>query len=207
MSPYSLIVALFSNISGLSSVDALAIFGLINFLLFTFGLKLFCSVISQTSSGKIAFYTLLFTLFLWGENPWPYSGFFHVKVIGFVLPYPSTFSMALSLIGLYLFSTLSFTVLLKPAFIYKIIAVWFITLVVLLSHALTFIFLASGLFFICFQNNKTYLRKLGILFFLVLTVISVALCWPYYPVRELLLGSSGVYHLSNAVMYLITDCP
>ena len=201
MSPYSLFVATLSKISGLSSVDALAIFGLFNFLLFAYGLKLFCSIFNQSAGEKIAFYALLFSLFLWGENPWPYSGFFHIEVIGFVMPYPSTFSIALSLIGLRLFNTISFAVLLQPGTIYKLITVWFIALVVLLSHALTFIFLVSGLFFIGFLNNKNYLRQLGTLLLLLATVVLAAFCWPYYPVRELLLGSSSVYHLSNAVMY------
>ena len=65
MSPYSLFVAILSKISGLSSVDALSVFGLFNFLLFAYGLKLFCSIFTQASSEKIAFYTLLFSLFFY----------------------------------------------------------------------------------------------------------------------------------------------
>lgn len=196
MTPYALLVAAFAKLFSISPIDALAIAGLLNFLLLAYGLKRFCFVISSACPEKTAFYFLLFTLLLWGNNPWPYSGFFHLDVIGFVLPYPSTFAIAISLIGLSFFSR-SFK---ANNFLHQFglcLIIW----VVLLSHPLTFIFLMSGLFFLCFYPQGLWLSRILILFSLLLVALMAAFFWPYYSIRHLLTGSSSVFHTSNFVMY------
>jgi hypothetical protein len=197
MSPYALLVATFARLLSLSAIDALSIFSLVNFLLLAYGAKRFCSVISPKYAESTAFYFILLTLMLWGNNPWPYSGFFHIEIIETVLPYPSTFSIALSLIGLSLF--------LKPINTYKVLSNSILCLIiwtVLLSHPLTFIFLSSGLFFLSFSSDSFPFKKLFTLGCLILIACVTALFWPYFSLYDLLVGGSKVYHTSNLVMYL-----
>ena len=52
---------------------------------------------------------LLFLLFLWGSDPWTFSGFFHLRSLSLVLPYPSTFATALALAALAAFPRLART--------------------------------------------------------------------------------------------------
>src|SRR5439155_18840194 len=47
-----------------------------------------------------AFWALLFILFLWGHNPWFFSGFLHWNVLGLVMTYPSTFSKGVVFLAL-----------------------------------------------------------------------------------------------------------
>ena len=197
MSPYALLVATFARVLSLSAINALSIFSLANFLLLAYGAKRFCSVISPNYAESTAFYFILLTLMLWGNNPWPYSGFFHIEIIETVLPYPSTFSIALSLIGLSLF--------LKPINTDKLLSNSILCLIiwtVLLSHPLTFIFLSSGLFFLSFSYNSFPFKKLFTLGCLILIACVTALFWPYFSLYDLIVGGSKVYHTSNLVMYL-----
>ncbi len=197
MSPYAFLVAALARTLSLNAIDALSIFSLFNFLLFAFGLKRFCSVVSPVRGEVTAFYTLLFTLFLWGNSPWPYSGFLHFEIIETVLPYPSSFSIALSLIGLSLFLK-PFTRFITINNLLLFIIVWF----VLLSHPLTFIFLLSGLFFLSFSSDLFPFKKLLSISLVIFLAGITALFWPYFSLYDLLVGGSKVYHTSNLVMYL-----
>lgn len=196
-SPYSYCAAIVARLLSISAVDILTLLGLTNFLLLAFGLKRFCSVISPIPSQITAFYSLIFTLLLWGSNPWPYSGFFHFEIIESVLPYPSTFCAALSLIGLSIFLQP-----LKINWIFNFLILIIIICFVLLSHPLTFIFLASGLFFLSFYNLDSLFSKPFFAFVLIILSCIFCLFWPYFSLQKLLFGGSDIYHLSNAVMYL-----
>ncbi len=197
MSPYAFLVAALARALSLSSIDALSIFSLFNFLLFAFGLKRFCSVVSPAKGEVTAFYSLLLTLFLWGNNPWPYSGFFHFEIIETTLPYPSSFSIALSLIGLSLILK-PFTSFIIINYLLLFIIVWF----VLLSHPLTFIFLTSGLFFLSFSFDLYTFKKLLVISLVIFFAVITTFFWPYFSLYDLLIGGSKVYHTSNLVMYL-----
>lgn len=197
MSPYSLLVATFARLLSINSIEALSIFSLINFLLLAYGLRRFCSVIAPEHAEISAFYSLILTLLLWGNDPWPYSGFLHIQIIETVLPYPSTFSIALSLIGISLFIKS-----INAAKTLTNFVLYFILCFVLLSHPLTFIFLLSGLFFLCFYNSKSLFKNLIKLSTLVVATFFTAAIWPYFSIFELLLSGSKVYHTSNLVMYL-----
>lgn len=196
MSPYSLLVACVAKTSGITPVEALSVFSLINFLLFAYGLKRFSKVICNYRPDITAFYLMLMTLYLWGDNPWVYSSFFHIDIIGFVLPYPSMFSIGLSLIGFSIFKELleSFSYL-------KATILWLIIFSVLLSHPLTFIFLVSGLFFLCLSESKSLSKNIFRLCIFIISVLVAVYWWPYYSIYNLLLGSANIYHLSNSIMY------
>ncbi|QDU41942.1 hypothetical protein Mal52_03970 [Symmachiella dynata] len=95
-SPYSMIVALASRGLGLSPIRTLAIAGICNLALVLFGLR--CFIHTLPLSKGTSFWTLLFTLILWGAFPWDWSGFLHLRILDNVLPYPSTFATGLAFV-------------------------------------------------------------------------------------------------------------
>jgi hypothetical protein len=195
ISPYHWIAALLAKYSSLDVINTLSILGILNFCLFIFGLKVFIQGFELKVPHFTCFYALLFILFLWGNEPWGFSGFFHFELIADILPYPSTFTTALSLIGL----GIGFQ-LLRSDSIAQYILLILISTLVLLSHPLTFIFLASGLLCQALTSKEKFalITKRVIVFVLA---ISIAMLWPYYSIFELLTGAGDVYHASNRGMY------
>ena len=59
----------------------------------------------------------------------------------------------------------------------------------------------SGLFFLCFYAQGHWLLRLSIVLLSLLLALIASLFWPYYPILDLLTGSSAVFHTSNLVMY------
>jgi hypothetical protein len=174
---------------------------MLNFLLLAYGLRSFVGLFSKIHPHITAFYALLFVLFLWGENPWSYSGFFHFWILGDVLPYPSTFCVALSLIAL------SLNVKnLDQANLSRKFLIFIIALVVLLSHPLTFVFLNIGLglqlvFLLTDRSLKALSRLICQLVVGCMAVFGLALLWPYFSILELLTRAGSVYHTANLEMY------
>jgi hypothetical protein len=195
ISPYHWIAALLSKYSSLGVINTLSILGILNFCLFIFGLKVFIQGFEVKSPRFTCFYALLFILFLWGNEPWGFSGFFHFELIADILPYPSTFTTALSLIGL----GIGFQLLRSRSFAQYILLI-LISTVVLLSHPLTFIFLASGLLCQTLTSREifsTFTKRVAVF----VLAIGIAMLWPYYSIFELLTGAGDVYHASNRGMY------
>lgn len=194
-SPYHLLVAIFSEISGIGPIHSLAIFGILNFCIFILGLNFFIQGFAFQNARGTCFYSLLFILFLWGSQPWGFSGFFHFELISDILPYPSTFTTALSLIGL----GLGFQLLRSEAITHYLFLILISTLV-LLSHPLTFIFLASGLLCQALTSKQLFstISKRVTVFVLA---VCIAMLWPYYSIFALLTGAGDVYHASNRSMY------
>ena len=198
LSPYSLFISAISTITGLTPIDALALSGIVNFLALCLGLTFWIASITKSSVALSTFYALLTILFLWGVNPWGYSGFFHYRVIADVLPYPSTLSLALTLIAL---SANTLAVQQNSLFLKLVVFVLF--WIVLLTHPLTSIFFASGLIAQLWRfPKKQVLHQIFINSALGLLVICVAMLWPYYSIIELISGAGDVYHPENKSMYL-----
>ena len=198
MSPYHWVLAAFANATGVGAIDALALFGLLNFCLLAIGLKFYVRGFAGRHTEFTSFYALLFILFLWGANPWGHSGFFHFAQLADVLPYSSTFATALSFIALGLgFSNT------HRSTAWRALALTAMTTVVLLSHPLTFVFLASGLLCQCVQPGRPkFLIKAGGVLLVLCAAILVAMLWPYYSIVQLLTGAGDIYHSSNLVMYV-----
>lgn len=193
--PYHLLIAIFSEISGLGPIHSLAFFGTLNFCVFILGLKFFIKSFAFQDSQVTCFYSLLFILLLWGSKPWGFSGFFHFELIADILPYPSTFTTALSLIGL----GIGFQ-LFQSESIAQYLLLILISTLVLLSHPLTFIFLASGLLCQALTSKEIFssiTKRVTVFVF----AICIAMLWPYYSIVELLTGAGDVYHASNRGMY------
>lgn len=197
-SPYSLAVALFAWITGTGVLTALSIAGILNLLLFLISLKLFVSLLFPEFSEGVSFYTLIFTLLLWGreKTPWDYSGFYHLRTLGYVLPYPSTFTISL------VFLVLSLYVLfLKERNRILYLPIFGFSVIVLLSHPYSFIVLSIGLLAISMGTTHRFLNDMAALLALLLLTLIVASFWPYYPIIKLLAGESNKYHPGEVVMY------
>lgn len=198
LNPYTFVVGVTASAFGLTSITALSIFGVFNFCLFCVSLHTFISslCLSKNKVPKVSFYALLFVLFLWGGQPWPYSGFFSYQIFFFNLPYPSTFIGGLSLLTLGL---LGQNQTIHPAL--RWLAVTVVVSLCLLTHPLTAQFLVLGLIAqALFAQSHRIVRLLAIA---VACVVAVALAssWPFYPFLELLRGAASVYDLSNGTMY------
>jgi hypothetical protein len=199
ISPYAYLVSGVASLLGLTSIDALVLFGILNFCLLIHALKLLInSIIGGTDlslSNQTAFIALLLILFLWGIAPWGYSGFFYFDNLTLVLPYPSTFTVILSFYAM----AIGFRLKASGDFL-ALGTIFFICVFVLLSHPLTFISLALCLLAQSFAARKTLFPLIRISMLLVLA-ICIGLLWPYYSLTALLSGAGDVFHHSNSDMY------
>ena len=195
--PYSLMVACTARLFGLTSIDALALFGLFNGALLVYGLRRYLRAMGTEDEQGVLFYGILCVLFLWGAGGWGYSGFFHAGILKFVLPYPSAFATGLALLGLALNRARR-----APGFSLLMLAVLAILAIVMLSHPVAFVFMVAGLFADAITRSRRRAEAILMVLILVLAAVAVSLLWPYYPFVRLMLGASNVYHLSNGAMYL-----
>ena len=189
ITPYTLGVAFFSKITNLDSNVALSIAGIFNLLLFLYGLKLFTSVLSSEKSNDIAFYALLFTMLLWGRDPWSASGYLYLNLMGEALPLPATFGFSLSLIALSIYMSIT-----KGNSRLWYIPLNLITIVVIISNPQTFLFLAIGLVSISLSTRKFLLADYALLMCVFILTLIIALLWPYYPFSNLLPFKPNLYH-------------
>jgi hypothetical protein len=199
-SPYAVMVALLARALHSDAVTALSIMGLVNLGLFFLGLRLFVFSTVPKHQSATAFYTLLLTLFCWGSAPWVWSGFFHIGALRYVLPYPSTFAAALTLIALgvnWLRMETKQQIWLVPIFL--------IAVTVLISHPITFLFLAVGLISQSCTKESSVLWEIILVGSLLSLAFLVAAFWPYFPMLKLFMSESGVfhakYHADCRVMY------
>jgi hypothetical protein len=196
-SPYSFLVATLGLLLNLDAINALAIFGLINLVLLSFGLELFSSTIDTNRSSTIAFYTLILILFLWGANSWQFSGFYSFEGLNSVLPYPSTFALGLSFLGLTLHASQ-----LNRYTLWKQILLIFICAVVLISHSLTAIFLIIGIGCQTLTALKVSIFELSKVAITTILSLGLTLIWPYFSMLRLMTGEGNVYNFANTPMYL-----
>jgi hypothetical protein len=198
LNPYTFFVALTALALGLNSITALSIFGVLNFCLFCWGLKVFISSLCADKADvqKVSFYALLFILFLWGGQPWPYSGFFNFQIFLFNLPYPSTFIGALSLLTLGLIGRIQT----KLGLAHWLVLV-LVTSLSLLTHPLTAQFLVIGLVAQALVSRQNIFIPLLQIASLCVASVALASVWPFYPFLALLRGAGTVYDISNLTMY------
>jgi hypothetical protein len=196
-SPYLLGVALAARLTGVSPIQALSVAGMLNLLLVLAGLWLFLSILPVEDLPTTAFYTLLFILLLIGPEPPTTSGFLHLRIIGLGLPYPSTFATGLSFVAVYCYARALREGRLRWFGVTLLLAV-----IVILTHSLTFIFLACAMIALTFGMKELRwmdFARLGLLFALT---VGLAALWPYYPFLRLSLGESRIYDAANYGIYL-----
>jgi hypothetical protein len=204
LNPYGFSVAMVALASKTDAINTLAAFGLLNFTILVIGLRQFVATVDETRAEGITFYTLLLAIFLWGKEAWQFSGFYNIEILNDVLPYPSTLALGLTLTALAIFSNNLTLDAAAPTFfaIKRYFLVSLIAAVVLLIHPLTALFLWIGLVcqLLAYQPTKLYAwLSLGLT---VIVSISLAACWPYFSILQLMFGAGAAYHLSNASMYL-----
>src|SRR4051812_49030647 len=132
-SPWAVVVGLIARVTGLGPVDTLVLIAPVHLVLLLTGLWAFVRRVSQAPQAP--FYALLFTLLLWGPQPWRYSGFVHLGSLGFVLPYPSTFAIAAVLWAIALFDRLLDRLPLAGlALVAPVVGLTLLSAVILLTH-------------------------------------------------------------------------
>ena len=193
LSPYTLGLGVAAQLSGLRTFEVLVLQGLVNVVLLLGALYAF--VLTWLRRRAAAFYALLFLLFLWGAEPWNFSGFFHLRSLALVLPYPSTFATALALAALAAFPRLARwgSRIWAPLAAAVLAALWII-------HPLNGLFLCLGLVAWSLEGRRPKGHWLALAIALG-TSIGLALAWPLYPVAELWLQQAEVVHQGNDVMY------
>ena len=195
MSPYTLMAGLTARLFGWSAVSTLALFGVFNVAALLAALRLFAGALLGAGA---AFYALLFSLLLWGADPWRYSGFMHLNALGFVAAYPSITALWLTLLCLY--AQLRYQA--RSGVWWGVIVVIGAPLV-LLTHPITGMVLAIGLVAI---SLRALVQRTGAVLALGVAVAVASLLgilwWPHYPWLTLATTGSDIYAEPNRAMYL-----
>ena len=194
-SPYAVAAAWIVRTLGTSPVVTLAGLGIFNLALFFGSFRLFCTLLLGNRAAP--FYALLFTLLLWGITPWEYSGFYHLGALGYVLPYPSTFAMAL----LFLVLSLQILQLRSGNFLFLALLSPLVPLV-LLVHPMTA--LVMGLWMLVLPINRRTSRltaHYSVLAGIFTLAVLVSAVWPWFPFMSLILDKAAVFHEGNQPIY------
>jgi len=194
-SPYHLGIALISKLVDLDPVVAFSAAGLVNLTLLLISLNKFVSLLLNREG--VGFYAWLFILLLWGDSPWGYSGFFHLQVLGYVLPYPATFASAITFMALAMYICL-----VRSENRLWLLPILVVAILVLLTHPLTFIVMFIGLVSISVGVRSLPLINYVLLICVFAISLLAAAAWPYFSFAELVLSESSVYHPSNCSMYV-----
>ena len=195
-SPYLLVLGLTTRGIGASPVWVLAAAGLVNVVLLVLALRRF--LVRLLPGGEAAApYALLFILFLWGRDAWPWSGFLHVGFLGYAASYPSTFAAAAMF--------LAWSLLLdwlggrRPL---SLVGIGLLVALCLITHPPTALVLLAGLAAIFLARVQGNLVANGaVLAGAVGAGTAAALAWPYFPVLQLFVAQPPEFHAWSAVFY------
>ena len=196
-SPYALLVAVFSRITHTNSIQSLACFAVFNLFFFLFSFYFFCKSVFRENHNLIAALSLIFMLFFWGQDPYRWSGFYHIMVLNLVLPYPSTFAISISFLILSIIARNNIqNYYSKQALLIILSAVVFIT------HPTTAIFLFIAIVSLNFSYNNNSIKQC-ILKSAIIIIPSLILClfWPYYHVIGLLHGNISDFQNDSGSLY------
>lgn len=195
--PYTVAVAWGARLLALDSVTALAVAGIANLVLLLACFRVYISRLFE-DADRVGFYALLFMLLLWGGSPWLWSGFFHLPVLPFVLPYPSTLAagVMLGLLALYV------RWLQGPGQT-RIWALPIGAALVVLTHPVTGIALGVGLLAHTplASSRRAWTDILILAGAIGAAVAAAATLWPYYPFWQSF-GARDAYHAANVEMYV-----
>lgn len=201
-SPYLLAVGLFARLTGATAPTSLALFGLLNLV---FLLVVFERVVGGLVGGRhSAFWALVFTLFVWGVDPWFFSSFLHLNVLFDMLPYPGTFSLVMTLVAFW--GEIQVRQRGDPRWGVLVAAA---AAVVLLTHAIDAAFLGLGLAAIAMgvPSRRRAVADLGLVVVTGVVALLIALAWPDFPFLEVFFGSANASYragvaLGNEDMYV-----
>ncbi len=194
-SPYTLLLGLLARLFGLSGLTALAIAGPFVVALLLWGLHAFVRTLTDRRLAPVL--SLVFVLLLWGVKARVWSGFFSLWALPFVLAFPSTLAIALTLL---LWAGLART-LDRPVNWPRYLGLAVLAALVALVHPFTVV--TAGLGALALVVNRA--RRLSRLAWLALgatTVASAVLVavWPYYSFFRLF-GASGELDVVHRSLY------
>lgn len=197
-SPYSLLVAAFSRLTGFNSIYSLTGFAFFNLVFFIYSFYKFCKFLFRENYNLIAALCLLFILFFNGEQPFQWSGFYHIRVLNYVLPYPSTFALSITFLILAMLAKCDVSTNLLNSVILIILSS-----IVFITHPTTAIFLYIGItslnLFLIDSSTRKSISKSAIFIF---SSIALGLIWPYYNMLDLLLGNGDDFNLDSKILYM-----
>ncbi len=201
-SPYLLAVGLFARFTGARAPVSLALFGVLNLVLF---LVVFERVVAGLVGGRhVGFWALVFTLVVWGVDPWFFSSFLHLNVLFDMLPYPGTFSLVMTLVAFW--AEIQLRRREDPRWAVLVVAA---AAIVLLTHVIDAVFLYVGLAAIAVgvPSRRRNVADLGLVLGTGVAALLIAVAWPYFPFLEVFFGrASAPYRagvaLGNGDMYV-----
>ncbi len=195
VSPYLLGVGLAARATGAAAIPALAAAGLLNIVLLILALRRF--LVRLPGGEAAAPYALLFIVFLWGQDAWMWSGFFHIGMLGYTAPYPSTLAAAALFLCLSLLSD-ALDRGRRGAFV----GIGLLVALCAITHPPTALALLVGLAGLLVGRVKEGVVTNGaLLLAAVVTGLAGALAWPYFPVLELLTAQPPEFHSWSGVFY------
>ena len=193
LSPYTWALGLATRFSGLSPFQAVVMQGFVNLALLAWAVYAF--VATWLRRPAASFYALLFILLVWGPDAWRFSGFFHLRSLVFVLPYPSTFAFAVALGTLAWFPKLAQSGGLAWAgVVVPVMAVLWIL------HPVNGLFLTLGLVAASAETARAP-RHWAMLALAFAASLALAFAWPLFSVPDLWFGQLGRVHEGNDTMY------
>lgn len=196
-SPYLLMVAVAARELSIPPITALGLAGLANLVLLLTGLWHLIRTLFDRDPHIISFYALLLILFAWPASAWFWSGFFHFGVLGYVLPYPSSFAMGLTLIIL-----AEFPRALRGGHPSRHVLLAVLTGIVVLTHLPTALVTFIGVGALALRETRRPDVRALLLGAAVLTgALAFALLWPYYPLWALVSNSDADFHVRSYVLY------
>lgn len=197
-SPYNITVAAFAKVAHLNSIQALSFMAFFNLVFLLFSFYRFCLSLFNDKANMIAALSLIFILFFWGQAPFGWSGFYHFMVFHYVLPYPSTFAMALT------FLILSILIKNFQLTYFDRTTPWIILLstIVFITHPNTGIVLFILIIGLNFSYSDkalkfTLLRSSS----LIGTTILLSFLWPYFNMYSVLFGYNNEFSISWERLY------
>jgi hypothetical protein len=182
--PYTVALAGVGRLTGWSSVTVLQLAAMANLVVLLAGFEVFVSAL--TGRRRVAFWALLATLFLWGIDPWRWSGFFSLNSIGFGLPYPSTLATGVAFfVGWALLryaeqGSIPWLGVVVPGFVF-----------VALVHPFTAVWTAIVLAAIAVHWRLYRRERIVPLAFGALAAGVLVAVWPYYSLFELVGAGEG----------------
>lgn len=196
-SPYLLLVAGVARLFALSPISALALAGMANLALLLVGLWLFIRALFDRYPHIVSFYALLLILFAWPASAWNWSGFFHFRALGYVLPYPSTFALALTFVILAVFANA-----LNGRHGLRWVTTAVLTTIVLLTHPTTAVITFIGIGALALAATRaSRFRSWAVAAGVLAVAVLLAFLWPYYSFWDLLTYNDPEFHSSSYVLY------
>jgi hypothetical protein len=193
-SPYPLLLALLARLTGLAPATMLAIAGPVVVVLLLWGLRAFVRTLTEKPLAPAL--ALVFVLVLWGVKPRVWSGFFSLWALPFLMAFPSTLALALTLL---LWAGLSRT-LDGPVRWLRYLGLGLLAGLVILVHPFTMVMAGLGAAALVATRARRLPRGawVGLAGATVVTVACV-LAWPYYSFTTLLASSAELDAIHHAL--------